>query len=67
MCFTIKTGDAPPCTARYYPIPAAYKSGVNQQMKQIQKDGVIEDANSPWSSNLVIVEKPNGKLRICAN
>ncbi len=67
MSFAIETGDAPPYAARYYPIPAAYKSRVNQQMRQMQSDGVIEDANSPWSSNLVIVKKPNGKLRICAN
>ncbi len=67
MSFTIETGDAPPYAARYYPIPAAYKSKINQQMKQMQADGVIEDANSLWSSNLVIVKKPNGKPRICAN
>ncbi len=67
MSFTIETGDAPPYAAHYYPIPVAYKSKVNQQMKQMQTDGVIEDANSPWSSNLVIVKKPNGKLQICAN
>ncbi len=67
MSFTIETGDAEPYAARYYPIPAAYKTVVNQQVKQMQQDGIVEDANSPWSSNLVIVKKPNGKLRICAN
>ena len=67
MSFTIKTGNAEPYAARYYPIPAAYKAVVSQQVKQMQRDGIVEDANSPWSSNLVIVKKPNGKLRICAN
>ena len=67
MSFTIETGDAEPYAARYYPIPAAYKTVVNQQVQQMQQNGIVEDANSPWSSNLVIVKKLNGKLRICAN
>ncbi len=40
---------------------------MKKQLKEMKKNGIVEDANSPWSSNLVIVKKPNGKLRICAN
>ncbi len=65
MSFHIKTGDAEPYAARYYPIPIGYQDEVKQQFKEMKKNGIVEDANSPWSSNLVIVKKPNGKLRIC--
>ncbi len=67
MSFCIETGDAEPYAARYYPIPIRYHDKVKKQLKEMKKNGIIEDANSPWSSNLVIVKKPHGKLQICAN
>ncbi len=67
MSFRIETGDAKPYAARYYPIPLGYRAEVKEELKNMRKNGIVEDANSPWSSNLVIVKKPNGKLRICAN
>lgn len=30
-------------------------------------DGVIEESNSPWSSLIVAVPKPDGNLRLCNN
>ncbi len=67
LSFRIETGDAEPYAARYYPIPLGYRAEVKEELKNMKKNGIVEDANSPWSSNLVIVKKPNGKLRICAN
>ncbi len=67
MSFRIETGDAKPYAARYYPIPLGYRAEVKEEFKNMKKNGIVEDANSPWSSNLVIVKKRNGKLRICAN
>ncbi len=62
MSFRIETGDAEPYAARYYPIPIGYRDVVKKQLKEMKKNGIVEDANSPWSSNLVILKKPNGKL-----
>ncbi len=67
MSFHIETGDAEPYAARYYPIPLGYRAEVKKQLKEMKKNEIIEDANSLWSSNLVIVKKLNGKLHICAN
>ncbi len=67
MSFCIETGDAKPYAAQYYPIPLGYRAEVKEELKNMKKNGIVEDANSPWSSNLVIVKKPNGKLHICAN
>ncbi len=67
MSFRIEMGDAKPYAARYYPIPLGYRAEVKEELKNMKKNGIVEYANSLWSSNLVIIKKPNGKLRICAN
>ena len=67
MAFTIDTGDAAPVASRYRPIPAAYEKEVRQILGDMEKNGIIEKADSPWNSTLVLVRKPNGSLRICAN
>lgn len=35
------------------------------QLDDWEKQGVIEDANSPWSANPLGVKKKNGKMRWC--
>jgi hypothetical protein len=67
MNFSIETEGQEPVAARYRPIPAAYEAEVKKTVDSMLENGVIEEADSPWNSTLVLVRKPDGKLRICVN
>ena len=67
MAFAIETGDNKPVAARYRPIPASFEKEVRQAIKDMKENDVIEESDSAWNSTLVLVRKPNGKLRICVN
>ena len=67
MSFSIETGENKPVAARYRPIPASYEKEVRQAIVDMKKNDIIEEADSAWNSMLVLVRKPNGKLRICVN
>ena len=67
MAFSIETEGQEPVAARYRPIPAAYEVEVKKTVDSMLENGVIEEADSPWNSTLVLVRKPDGKLRICVN
>ena len=38
---------------------------VRQHLRQMLDLDVIRPSNSPWTSNVVLVDKPNGELRFC--
>ena len=67
MAFAIETGDNKPVAARYRPIPASFEKEVRKAIKDMKENDVIEESDSAWNSTLVLVRKPNGKLRICVN
>ena len=67
MSFRIDTGDHEPVAARYHPIPVGYQEGVRELLDGMMNNGMLEHCDSPWNNNLVIVPKPDGSLRICAN
>ena len=46
---------------------AAEEQALNREIEEMLKMGVIEEANSPYSSNVVMVPKPNGSIRVCIN
>ena len=48
-------------------IPVARVQRVNEALERLCEDGVIAPVTQPtdWLSNMLIKEKPNGKLRIC--
>ncbi|XP_018359748.1 PREDICTED: uncharacterized protein K02A2.6-like [Trachymyrmex cornetzi] len=48
-------------------IPLALKDKLKTTLNDLESKGIIAKTKGPveWSSNLVIVEKPNGTLRIC--
>jgi len=54
-----------PIKQRYFPISPAIEKLVHQEVDEMLKLGVIEEApNSPWSSPVVLVRKSN-KVRLC--
>lgn len=36
-----------------------------KQVKQLLKDGIIEESSSPWASAYVLAKKKNGEHRLC--
>ncbi|KAJ3655671.1 hypothetical protein Zmor_014792 [Zophobas morio] len=48
-------------------VPISIKNKLKLTLNDLEQKGIISKVNRPveWASNLVIVEKPNGSLRIC--
>ena len=48
-------------------VPVAKLDRVNEELKRLCDEGIIRPVTQPtdWLSNMLIKEKPNGKLRIC--
>ena len=64
----IDTGDSPPVRQRYRRIPLHKRPVVEAEVKRMLDQGVIEPAQSPWSSNIVLVWKPwSKKWRVCSD
>ena len=48
-------------------IPPSMIDEVRQHLEQLLASGVIRKSKSPWCSNVVLVSKKNGKLRMCVD
>ena len=46
-------------------LPIAIKEKVRSELEQLVKNGVITPEPTMWISALLVVTKPNGKIRIC--
>jgi len=47
--------------------PPAHQEAIRDHVSTMLKQGVIEPAQSPWASNLVLVRKKDGTLRCCVD
>ncbi len=63
----IITEDVPPIKCRYRPINPGLEPALREQLDDWLRHDVIEPADSPWSSNLVVVKKKGGKIRWCVD
>lgn len=63
----IKTGTAGAVRTAPYRIKPAYRHEVTRQINEMLSAGIIEEAMSPYLSPVVVVEKKNGKLRLCVD
>lgn len=59
--------DDVPFKQRHRRIPPHMVDEVRQHLEQLLASGVIRKSRSPWSSNVVLVRKKNGKLRMCVD
>uniref|UniRef100_A0A9J8C449 Gypsy retrotransposon integrase-like protein 1 n=1 Tax=Cyprinus carpio carpio TaxID=630221 RepID=A0A9J8C449_CYPCA len=50
---------------RPYRVPEARRHAIETEVQEMLKLGVIEPSQSPWSSPIVMVPKPDGTLRFC--
>lgn len=60
----IDIGDAKPIKQRFYPVSPAVEKLMYREIDRMLSLGVIETSNSPWSSPMRLVIKPN-KVRLC--
>ncbi|MGL4632137.1 MAG: reverse transcriptase family protein, partial [Leadbetterella sp.] len=61
----IETGIAPPFKHLNQRIPVHWETQIKEEIDKNLKLGIIRESNSPWSSRLVPISKPDGSLRLC--
>ena len=60
----IDTGDAKPIRIRPQPMARSMEEEGRKTIGQMEDRGLIRPSKSPWASNVTLVQKPNGKIRI---
>lgn len=65
LCHDINTGDAKPIRQRYYPVSPYVQQEMDTELNRMLALDVIEPCASPWSNPLVVVRRPNKKIRLC--
>ena len=63
----IDTGNARPVRQTLRRMPAAYANIIDEQIKLMLKQGIIQPAVSEWSSNVVLVKKKDQSWRFCVD
>jgi hypothetical protein len=63
----VDTGDSRPVRQALRRQPLTYLPEIDRQLEELRRQGVIEPSASPWASNLVIVAKKDGSLRMCVD
>jgi len=63
----INTGDAAPISQPPYKSAWKEREYIQKYVESMKKQGVIEESQSPWSSPVVLVKKPDGSWRFCAD
>jgi hypothetical protein len=48
-------------------MPLAKQAEVSEMLNDMQRCGVIEESDSPWSSPVTLVRKKNGELSFCVD
>ena len=64
---SINLTDDTPFKQRHRRIPPAMIDEVRAHIEQLASSGVIRPSHSPWASNVVLVRKKDGKLRMCVD
>ena len=59
--------DNTPFKQRHRRIPPSMLDEVRSHLQQLLSAGIIQRSHSPWSSNVVLVRKKDGKLRMCVD
>ena len=62
--YTIDAGDHRPIRQPLRRHPIAYLDEIDRQVDEMARHGLVEPASSPWSSNIVMVKREDGALRL---
>lgn len=65
--YEIDTGNSKPIKCNPRLMTPAKRKILEGLFKELLSKNAIEESNSPWASNTVIVPKPNGKFRLCVD
>ena len=63
----IRTKEGLPIRQRPYRIPYMFRETVEEEIKTMLEEGVIEPSNSEWASPMVIIKKKDDTLRLCVD
>jgi len=61
----VDTGGALPKKQPTRRVPFAVRQEIARQLREMQRNGVIQPSSSPWASPIVLVRKKDGTLRFC--
>lgn len=64
---TTNTGTARPIRLPPYRLPHAYREAVQQELKDMLEQGIIEPSRSAWAAPIVLVPKKDSSLRLCVD
>lgn len=59
--------DAKPIKQRYYPVSPVKQKMLEEEVRKMLEDDVIEPSKSPWSSPVILVPKKDGTQRFCVD
>lgn len=63
----IDTGTHPPIKQRPYRTPYSERPVVEEYINDMLKSGVISPSNSAWASPIILVDKKDGRKRVCVD
>eukprot|EP00794_Sanderia_malayensis_P011340 gene11340-biopygen9039 len=63
----IDVQGAQPVRQRPYRVPETKRKIIAQEIQKMLLSEVIQPSASPWSSPVVLIEKPNGEYRFCVD
>jgi len=63
----IDTGEHAPIFDPVRRTPPAYQKITDDEVAQMEANGIIRRSKSPWSANLVLVKKKDESQRVCAD
>ena len=61
----IDTGDEKPVRQRVRRVPQSQVPELRKQIEKLAEQGTIQPSHSSWGSNVVLVRKKDGSLRLC--
>ena len=62
---TIPTGDNHPKKQRLRTYSPEQNEFIQEEVKKLKDAGIIRDGSKNWAANVVVVDKKNGKKRLC--
>ena len=63
----IRTGEQMPIRQPVRRMPFALRGEVDQMVKEMLEQGVVQPSSSPWASPIVLVRKKDGGMRFCVD
>ena len=64
---TINTGDSPPLRQPAQRIPFSLRAKVEEMVKEMEEQGVVQPSASRWASPIVLVTMKDGSTRSCVD